>query len=69
MSDILESIFIFDYRLSDKRVPIQIAAGINGSCKTNICGVLLPKHADSLILPPFNSLQYEIMNKKAYRNA
>jgi len=32
------SIFIFDYRFSHKREPIQIAASINGSCKTNICG-------------------------------
>ena len=53
----------FYYRLSDKRDPIQKAVGINGSCKTNICDVLLPKNADRFILPAFKSLQYEIMNK------
>ena len=41
---------VFHFRLSDKGEPIQIAASINGSWKTNISGVLLPKHADRLIL-------------------
>jgi hypothetical protein len=44
-TSLLVSVFPFDSQLSEKRPTIQIAAGINGSCKTNICDALLPKCA------------------------